>query len=403
MTTRPAFRRLSWPVLTWVMLTASAVLLAFGAATSGLAGALLMAGLIGIVTALYSLITGRKSWAIIRSRTLAAVALTGAVILTIVGAYVMPPGVVEDLANISDGSTPTPTPTATAHPDTSTFASAHPSAVRTDPSGTDAVATALLATIPVKGRAAKTGYDRTGSFGTAWLDVDRNGCDTRNDILARDLTSSVKSDSCRVLTGMLQGPYTGKTISFRWGTSTSALVQIDHVVALSNAWQTGAQQLTEAQRVSLANDPLNLLAVDGATNASKGDSDSATWLPPQKSYRCAYVARQISVKARYGLWVTAAEQGAMARVLATCPDQRASTSGFGSVAVTIGQQSADEPAELMPVVAPLPAAAPAASPAPAPQYQNCAAARAAGAAPVREGDAGYSRQLDRDGDGIGCE
>ena len=107
------------------------------------------------------------------------------------------------------------------------------------------------------------------------------------------------------------------------GQGTSELVQIDHVVALSDAWQKGAQQLDPAARERFANDPLNLLAVDGTANRQKSDGDAATWLPPRKGFRCDYVARQVSVKAAYGLWVTAAERDAIARVLATCPDQPA--------------------------------------------------------------------------------
>ena len=194
-------------------------------------------------------------------------------------------------------------------------------------------AIALLATIPVKGKSARTGYDRTGDFGTAWLDVDRNGCDTRNDILARDLTSITKSGVCKVMSGKLAEPYTGKAISFLRGQTTSALVQIDHMVALSNAWQTGAQKLTQGQRISLANDPMNLLAVDGSANAQKGDGDAATWLPAVKTFRCTYIAHQVSVKATYGLWVTQAEHDAMLRVLSTCPGQRAITSAFAPAPV----------------------------------------------------------------------
>ena len=183
----------------------------------------------------------------------------------------------------------------------------------------------MLATIPVKGRAPKTGYSRD-QFGQAWADVDRNGCDTRNDMLRRDLTDlALKPDTrdCVVLSGILNDPYTATLINFLRGTSTSPAVQIDHVVALSDAWQKGAQQLTEAQRLSFANDPLNLLAVDGPANQQKSDGDAATWLPPNKSYRCDYVARQISVKSSYGLWVTQAEHDAMARVLADCRDTTA--------------------------------------------------------------------------------
>ena len=89
-----------------------------------------------------------------------------------------------------------------------------------------------------------------------------------------------------------------------------------------DAWQKGAAQWPAGKRLAFANDPLNLLAVDAGTNRSKGDGDAATWLPPNKSYRCAYVARQVAVKAKYGLWVTAAERDAMVRVLSTCPGMR---------------------------------------------------------------------------------
>lgn len=174
--------------------------------------------------------------------------------------------------------------------------------------------------LPVKGRAPKTGYDRA-QFGPAWKDIDRNGCDTRNDILRRDLKnveSKPGNGGCVILSGTLNDPYTGVEIGFRRGKYTSSLVQIDHVVALSNAWQTGAQQLSQPQREALANDPDNLLAVDGAANMAKSDGDAATWLPPNKGFRCAYVSRQVQVKSKYGLWVTPAEKQAIIRVLKTC-------------------------------------------------------------------------------------
>ena len=182
-------------------------------------------------------------------------------------------------------------------------------------------ALAVLGTLAVKGRAPRTGYDRD-LFGQRWADVDRNGCDTRNDILGRDLTGvSFKPGTrdCVVLTGQLSDPFTGRAIPFV--KEDASAVQVDHVVALSNAWQTGAQQWEPAKRLLFANDPLNLLAVDGPANSSKGDGDAATWLPPNKGYRCDYVARQVAVKARYGLWVVPPERDAMARVLAACPGQ----------------------------------------------------------------------------------
>lgn len=106
------------------------------------------------------------------------------------------------------------------------------------------------------------------------------------------------------------------------GPKTSNAIQIDHATALGNAWATGAQKWTKAKRVALANDPLNLLAVDGHNNMSKGDGDAATWLPPNKTFRCRYVAIQVAVKHKYGLWVTAAEKAAFIRVLSKCATMR---------------------------------------------------------------------------------
>jgi hypothetical protein len=226
-----------------------------------------------------------------------------------------------------DGSTPAAPPTVAATPATA------------DPSDGDATggsaaspvasapvigtATEILATIPTKGRAPKTGYDRLGKFGRAWIDVDANGCDTRNDILARDLTDITVDGTCRVMSGWLDNVYGGVDVAFTRGQDTSTAVQVDHVVALMNAWETGAQQLSQADREALANDPLNLQATDASSNARKQAGDAATWLPPAKTYRCEYVARQISVKAEYGLWVTVAERSVVEGILASCPEQLA--------------------------------------------------------------------------------
>lgn len=179
-------------------------------------------------------------------------------------------------------------------------------------------ASITLNQLAVKGRAPKTGYSRD-QFGNGWGEI--NGCSTREVILNRDLTNVSINDKCQVESGVLHDPYTGKIIDFKRGSGTSGAVQIDHVVALSDAWQTGAQQLSSTERQKLANDPLELLAVDGSTNDNKGDGDAATWLPPNKPFRCEYVARQIAVKQKYRLWVTSAEKDAIARVLASCPAQ----------------------------------------------------------------------------------
>jgi hypothetical protein len=177
-----------------------------------------------------------------------------------------------------------------------------------------------LQTLVVKGRAPKTGYERT-QFGNGWADY--QGCDMRNVILFRDLTETTIDERCRVLTGELVDPYTDTTISF--SRTESDRVQIDHVIALSDAWQKGAQQLTKEQRIQLANDPLELLAVDGPANLQKGDSDAATWLPDNKEFRCSYVARQIAIKQKYSLWVTQSEKDAMTKVLVGCPGQKLPT------------------------------------------------------------------------------
>lgn len=181
-----------------------------------------------------------------------------------------------------------------------------------------------LEELAVKGRAPKTGYSRS-AFGPSWSDVDRNGCDTRNDILKRDLLNIIfreKTRECVVERGVLLDSFSGETINFIRGEKTSFLVQIDHIVALSNAWQTGIFQASVKTRTAFANDPLNLLAVKGSLNSQKGDGDAATWLPPNKPFRCAYVARQVAVKKKYGLWVTKAEKDAITRVLSSsiCQD-----------------------------------------------------------------------------------
>jgi hypothetical protein len=174
--------------------------------------------------------------------------------------------------------------------------------------------------LEVKGRAAKTGYTR--SQFPHWSDPDRNGCDARNDTLKRDLTDVTYKEGsrdCKVIAGQLLDPFSGKVIIF---SPTKVVIDIDHVVALSNAWQTGAAYFDKAVRTQIANDPLNLLAVDSKLNRQKGDGDAATWLPPSKSFRCAYVARQVAVKAKYKLWVTEPEKVAITKILSSCAGQK---------------------------------------------------------------------------------
>ncbi|MGO2845558.1 MAG: GmrSD restriction endonuclease domain-containing protein [Brevibacterium aurantiacum] len=286
---------------------------------------------------------------------------------------------------------------------------------------TAGTALAMLEELEVKGRAPKTGYD-ADLF--KWRsDADHNGCDTRNDVLRRDLndiTLKAGTKGCAVIAGDLDDRYKGETYAFDRDPNN---IDIDHIVARSNAWQTGAAKFDEDTLKEFGNDPLNLLAVSSSLNRQKGDGDAATWLPPAKSYRCEYVSRQIAIKHKYDLWVVAAEKSAMKRILGACDDQPAFTKnvawpdpGEGDNAKTAedtsmkkksssgsesssgsksssgstsdsGQKSTSSGSGSSGSV----------------YYKNCTAVRDAGAAPVRRGDPGYASHLDRDGDGIGCE
>ncbi|MDN3482051.1 DUF1524 domain-containing protein [Arthrobacter sp. APC 3897] len=401
-------------------------LLVIAAMFSSVAAGLVLLAFCGLLTGLYVLVTGRRSWARIPGgRRGGAITVAASVVTLIVAATLAPAAELDETTPIAEPepvsspsatatpapaqtpeptaeSEPTPEATSESKPAPEATAEPEPAAPAPAAAGT---ALAQLDTIPIKGRAPKTGYDRD-LFGSAWKDVDRNGCDQRNDILRRDLESvSFKpgTNNCVAASGTLLDPFTGTVISFVRGEGTSAAVQIDHVVALSDAWQKGAQQMTQDRREAFANDPLNLLAVDGPTNSAKGDGDAATWLPPNKGFRCEYVALQTAVKAKYGLWMTQAESDAIRSVLtSTCPDQPVPADG--------GVIVAPEPApaaEQLPVEAPAPVpdqAAPAAPAAPGDvYYKNCDAVKAAGAAPIRAGDPGWQPKFDRDGDGIGCE
>lgn len=438
-------------VSTFIVGGLTALFMIMGAFSGGLGGELVFLAITIALTGLYVLATGRRSWAWLPpKRKAGAIALAVSLALFIGGAVALPRTTTGNLQAAPSESAASPTSTeasataeargtAKAAPTPSSAATVQETGAPLDPDSPYLLAQGasvaapktqpafatkavdLLATLPIKGRAPKTGYDRA-LFGQAWADVDRNGCDTRNDILKRDLTGIAYTNSvpCKVQSGTLADPYTGTTIDFLRGAATSSAVQIDHVVALSDAWQKGAQQLTAEQRTAFANDPLNLQSTDGPTNMKKGDGDAATWLPPNKSFRCEYVARQISVKATYSLWVTQAEHDAMARILANCSGQLAPTNEKAPVSPT----KAPAAAQTAPVVAaPAPPAPAAVEPAPAPvapapvvpapvptvpapaavYYANCSAAKAAGAAPLYAGSAGYRPALDRDSDGVACE
>lgn len=195
------------------------------------------------------------------------------------------------------------------------------SATSVDPLGASTpLATEVLAQLEIKGRAPKTGYART-EFYKNWPTV--NGCSLRQLIIKREFGDSAVLDGCNVISGSYVEPYTGVFKEFTERSQISSGVQIDHVVALSDAWQKGAQNLTSDERYDLATDPLNLIAVDSSANQQKSDGDAATWLPSNKSFRCQYVARQVSVKYKYSLWLTQAEHDAISDILTTCPNEPA--------------------------------------------------------------------------------
>jgi hypothetical protein len=262
-------------------------------------------------------------------------------------------------------------------------------ATRTPSRGT---ALAAVSKLVVKGRGPLTGYSRD-EFGRGWVDVNHNGCDTRDDLLRLDLqhrTLRPGTHGCVVTSGTLSDPYTATSISYVRGGGAS--VDIDHVVALGDAWQKGAARWSTAKRVAFANDPLNLLAVSASANRQKGDADAATWLPPNKRFRCAYVARQVAVKLKYGVSVTGAEQGAMRAVLDGCPTMRLPSPGPSPTVSDTTGPTTTTPAVTTPSTG-------------ARVFQNCTAARAAGVTPILRGTLLYdaNQKLDRDKDGVACE
>ncbi|WP_282838000.1 HNH endonuclease family protein [Microbacterium flavum] len=183
-----------------------------------------------------------------------------------------------------------------------------------------AVITATLEQLPEDTTEETTGqYDRD-YFGQRWADIDRNGCDTRNDELAAwmsSVTFKPQTNDCVVLHGVLDDPYTGLTISFTRGQGTSEAVQIDHLWPLAAAWQRGADRWSDQKRLEFANDPLNLTPVDGPTNQSKSDS-GPEWFPPNRGYRCTYAARLVLVAATYGIELTSVDRATLHSALTDC-------------------------------------------------------------------------------------
>lgn len=192
----------------------------------------------------------------------------------------------------------------------------------------DSSAAQVLQGIPQIPSRISHGDYRRAAFGDTWTDDQdapggHNGCDTRNDILERDLVDKTYTPISRcphaVATGTLHDPYTGTDIAFIRGSQTGAAVQIDHIVPLAYAWDMGARGWTDQLRARFANDPANLLAVEGDTNQSKGDKSPALWMPPNSAFDCQYAARFVDVLSAYSLPIDAQSATALATVLRTCP------------------------------------------------------------------------------------
>lgn len=384
------------------------------AATSGWGGVLVMLGLAALVAGMVASVRGHLVLLRLASRRAGLLLAVSGLAIATVGGAISPTAAITGANGVASVVTPAPPP---ADPPSSGTAPMPTAAVLPAPVKVPALSTAApkLTTAPkpttakraaagtalaavagltVKGRGPKTGYTRD-QFGQSWFDTDRNGCDTRNDMLRRDLVGRQMKNACKVLAGTLApDPYTGTSVRFVYGGASE--VDIDHVVALSDAWQKGAASWPAGKRLALANDPLNLLAVDASANRSKGDGDTATWLPANKAYRCSYVARQVAVKGKYGVWVTSSERTAMTRVLTSCPTLR--LPGPGSAPTLAALPRTVTPPALQPAPAPL-----AEPPTNDVYYQNCTAARVAGAAPIKRGEPGYASKLDGDNDGIACE
>lgn len=291
---------------------------------------------------------------------------------------------------------------APATPDSAT--PSQPSVASGEPNPAASAGTALdaLQKLPVQTASSTSPYKRA-NFGKSWDDIDNNGCDTRNDILKRDLKDTVVGSDCKVKKGSYADPYTGKVISFDSSTGSGGGIDIDHIIPLSLAWQTGASTWDDGKRLQFANDPLNLLASDASQNRKKGDKDASEYLPPNVSFHCEYVARQVAVRAKYGTWVTPAEKDAIAGVLKSCPDQKLPEGG-PAVSGADASVSTPAPAE---TVAPVPVA-PAVPAAPTaggndPQFSSCAKAKGAGFGPYTSADPEFGWYKDGDSDGTVCE
>lgn len=337
-------------------------------------------------------------------KTLVTTAISAALFLSLSACSPsVKPGDVVSLPAASETASATPVPSEPAKPSEPSVASGEPNPA------TPGTALATLETLVVNEFGSNGAYKRA-SFGETWDDIDRNGCDTRNDILKRDIAGASIDSKCFVQKGDFNDPYTAKVINFDRSKGGGGGVDIDHIIPLSLAWKTGASEWDADKRLKFANDPLNLMASDSSENRKKGDKDASEYLPPNKAFHCEYVARQVTVRAKYGTWITPAEKNAIYTVLQTCPTQPLTADTFdvavpGSVPAMPSNNPAEPPAQA-PVE--VPAETPVEPVAPAtggndPQFPSCAKAKAGGFGPYTKADTEYGWYKDGDNDGTVCE
>ena len=171
---------------------------------------------------------------------------------------------------------------------------------------------AAVAALPAAAE-KRTGYARSAF--THWVDADGDGCDTRNEVLiAEAVTRPGLGSRCALAGGKWVSYYDRRTWTDR------GRIDIDHMVPLAEAWDSGAGTWSAAMRTAYANDlgdPRSLVGVTDSVNRSKSDRDPAEWLPTYD--RCRYVREWTAVKVRWRLTADTAEKATLTRLAASCP------------------------------------------------------------------------------------
>lgn len=188
--------------------------------------------------------------------------------------------------------------------------------------------------IPIKPRDMKAwraySHHRVELFGKPWTDDNddpvfgHNGCSTRDDLLNDELNhkTRVPHSKCKIRSGDYLEPYTGKHVHYM-ATPDSHVSQLDgeHINSLHNVYATGGSELSQRERVDIANDPMNLVMADHVENVRKGDKSISEYIPPNPNVTCGYTEHYIAVTVKYGLWWTQADHDAATQYLNSCPTE----------------------------------------------------------------------------------